>query len=198
VDAYLKRFSIAGASLPGFGPQMIANLSAYGIRTAADFVGISSNGNTTLLRAANGRSYDVSGLGPKKGATLMAWRTAMQRKAAATQPTRAPQHLIQAINDSWDTKIRALDSEEAKARRAGSDRNAAISSRWRSEQAAATKELSDLQARTASQRQSLALGLSQAQRVQSDLAWQLAQVERQERSYRHVGFARYVRSCLGG
>ncbi|WP_204264987.1 hypothetical protein, partial [Escherichia coli] len=45
--AYLARFPIRTAGIEGIGQALTANLAAVGIRTAADFVGVSQSATSS-------------------------------------------------------------------------------------------------------------------------------------------------------
>lgn len=67
VKSYLSRATISANQIPGVGTQLVANLRAAGIRTAADFSGITfsrGRGSATVhFRLASGRLVHVPGIG---------------------------------------------------------------------------------------------------------------------------------------
>ena len=96
VENALKTSRIAGAGVPGIGPQMTANLRAWGYVTAADI-----NYNVT----------QVSGIGDNKAATLMAWRTVVLQRAEASKPHSLPNLRLIAVEDNYRELKKKIQQE---------------------------------------------------------------------------------------
>ncbi|MGF6880785.1 hypothetical protein ABIA39_000666 [Nocardia sp. GAS34] len=99
VRQQLTRFPISAADIPGIGPRLTNELAAQGIRTAADFTGISLsapggayNSVTAYLHTALGSVY-VKGIGEVKATALDNWRAThtarIQARFTRAEPSNA-------------------------------------------------------------------------------------------------------------
>ncbi|MCX4094140.1 hypothetical protein [Nocardia sp. alder85J] len=99
VRQQLTRFSISAAGIAGIGPRLTDELAAQGIRTAADFTGISLstpggayNSVTAYLKTVLGPVY-VKGIGEVKATALDTWRAThaarIEARFTRTEPSNA-------------------------------------------------------------------------------------------------------------
>lgn len=93
---FLERFDVETASLSGIGPGIKAQLIAEGFETAADL---------------NPRVLNVSGIGPARYATLMAWRSALESRFRFNPALGVPQQRIAAVEHLIHNRRRELESQ---------------------------------------------------------------------------------------
>lgn len=130
VEDHLRRSLIEKAKIPGIGRALKDALAAVGVRTAADFHGITHvrtggryNNVTAYVDLAHGGRVDVKGIGPAKADALEQWRNqqiaaARSRCPAALPATeqRVAQMEFQRRKADLQSRNRDIGSETARAR----------------------------------------------------------------------------------
>ncbi|MFE7889113.1 hypothetical protein [Streptomyces sp. NPDC057412] len=97
VEAKLRATSIQEArSLPNMGAKTVGALVQAGIRTAADFTGVSysqsqgSGSRVAYFVRPGGHHVRVSGVGEARASALDAWRRSLEQRARASAPAKLP------------------------------------------------------------------------------------------------------------
>ena len=101
VQDYLRNARIDTARIHGIGPQMVANLRAFGFTTAADVTWGVQN---------------VSGIGNSKASALMGWRQAVENEARLRMPTSLSQGQQYSIVAKYDSQRRAIEQQAMTAK----------------------------------------------------------------------------------
>ena len=136
LSVHLSGSSIRSAKIPGIGPGIISSLAANGVKTAADFTGITYSGGPragtqqVLIRLRNGNNVHPHGVGEKKAHALDSWRRALEMRARATQPSRLPSAQAQAIKAKYMQQRQNLANEEQAAHARAPIELRQISQRW--------------------------------------------------------------------
>ena len=184
LERQLRMAKIASAGIPRVGVGDKAQLWLAGIRTAAD------------VNVSNGRS--IANLGPKKAASLLAWRTQISSRAQTIAPAAPPDRTARRITNIFRKRKAAIEREQRRVLRDA----AAVLSRL-----SATSEWRQAATQTALARRSVehSTGIRQLedeleQRVAEyeGEADQLAEVEIELEPYENVTFLRYFVSVLRG
>jgi phage host-nuclease inhibitor protein Gam len=130
VTTQLSRATISPNQIQGFGSQLVANLRAVGIQSAADFsgVGYARNGRytTAYFRRPSGGPVHVPGIGEVKAQRIDQWRQLQFVRAMASQPSSLPAADIRSINAQFATEERELQERRTRAIRSIADQIAAI------------------------------------------------------------------------
>lgn len=104
VQAYLAARRIEPGMISGIGPTMVARLSVYGIRTAADLDAV----NGTQFRKSGSSSwFTIDGIGPAKASAISSWHQRQRSAASQGMPSSLPAVHRQAL----DTKFAAQRSQ---------------------------------------------------------------------------------------
>ncbi|MDX3092909.1 MULTISPECIES: hypothetical protein [Streptomyces] len=97
VEAKLRATSIQEArSLPNMGAKTVGALVQAGIRTAADFTGVSysqsqgSGSRVAYFVRPGGHHVRVSGVGEARASALDAWRRSLEQRARTSAPAKLP------------------------------------------------------------------------------------------------------------
>jgi len=198
----LQAARISSASLPGIGTGVVSSLAAYGITSAADFVGLyyqngPRGGQQVFITLRNGVPVHPSGVGDKKARTLESWRRALEAKAMATQPTSLPSSQSQAIKAKYTHERQLLADQEKSARTQAATEQDQVRQKWVSRHMA-------ISVRRVSTRQAFSQERSKAEqqlanaRKQADTAtWQRELAERESSAYANVMYWRYVAGVVG-
>jgi len=198
VANYLVNATIASARLPGIGRTLEGTLHANGIRSAADFTGISRVGNQVFINLRSGRKVHPTGIGDQKAGTLEAWRQAVIARAQATAPATVPDHHVQAIRRKYVEQRMAFEraTTVAKTEAAKSEQ------RTRQEWASRHKDITDLAEQTrkdfARQRADADVALIDKQRQLNAAAWQEGLGRHQLDAHNGVTYLRFCARGLRG
>ena len=107
IAAYLRRFSLERASIPGIGPAFKARLISSGFHTAAD---------VDYYRARG-----VRGIGPTRAHSLADWRSDLEAQARRTMPSALSHGEAATIRAKYEGQRRTLElrrgSEQQRQRR---------------------------------------------------------------------------------
>ncbi|MFI1013938.1 hypothetical protein [Streptomyces sp. NPDC020965] len=135
-------------SLPTMGTKTVLALLNAGIRTAADFTGVTyeNSSNSYGSRAAylslpSGRRVRVHGVGEARAATLHDWRASLEQQARSTAPTELPADVERQIRASviargtrLQADVRRTESEAKRSKDQLQQRITAARQRMTSEQ----------------------------------------------------------------
>ncbi|MBL1079061.1 hypothetical protein JK358_32125 [Nocardia sp. 2] len=199
----LTRSLISNASITGIGTALTRDLAAQGIRTAADFSGISLsapggtyNSVTAYIVTPNGRKY-VRGIGEVKANALDAWRRSLATRAGARFTRTAPSSAGM-IRAQYDRDISGLTQKTSAAE------NEAKSHREQAKQkyeAAVTQLSAEATAATAAathKRQEFGRRLAALRNAPAELASIEQQIAAAREHRKHLSHVRYVRFTLTG
>jgi len=118
VRTRLSQTVIDANQVPGVGAQLVANLRSIGIRSAADFAGISymKNGRftTAYFQLASGGRRHVPGIGEVKARRIEQWRQAQVANAVRLQPSALPPAELHAIDAQFAAEGQQLKEERAR------------------------------------------------------------------------------------
>ncbi|EST37420.1 hypothetical protein N566_13150 [Streptomycetaceae bacterium MP113-05] len=129
IDRELRKIRLHERELTGIGRSLVQALAAHGVRTAADFTGITLirssgkyNNITALINTADGRRVDIKGIGENRARTLDAWRVRQHARVSSRAPSSLPAARHQSIEADFvrretDLYRQRLEAE-ATARRA--------------------------------------------------------------------------------
>jgi hypothetical protein len=121
VSAQLSRVVIDSNLVSGIGAQLVANLAAAGIRTAADFSGIgyTAGGGSpkVYFRLSSGRLAHVPGIGDVKAQRMEHWRQGHVANAIRRQPSALSGQELKAINGQFAMQERNLQDERIRVTR---------------------------------------------------------------------------------
>ncbi|MDQ0814733.1 Skp family chaperone for outer membrane proteins [Streptomyces sp. B3I7] len=132
VEAKLRATSIQEArSLPNMGAKTVGALVQAGIRTAADFTGVSysqsqgSGSRVAYFVRPGGHHVRVSGVGEARASALDAWRRSLEQRARASAPAKLPGPALTRIRAEIATLRAQYDREVKQAEgQAQQDRDA--------------------------------------------------------------------------
>lgn len=205
IDGELRKVRLDEKELTGIGRSLVQALAAQGVRTAADFTGITLvsaggryNNVTGLINTADGRILDIKGIGENRARTLDAWRIQQYARVSSRAPSSLPAAKRQSIEADFarretDLSRRRLEAETT-ARTARED----AGKKLRSGLARLTGE-DQLAAKHASQqRQQFAQRARQLGDPHSRLAAVEAEIAAARRSARALSSLRYLRFALIG
>jgi limonene-1,2-epoxide hydrolase len=106
------------SQISGVGAQLVSKLREVGIRTAADFSGISyiNNGGSTTVyfRRTSGGRVHVPGIGEVKARRIEQWRQGQLSQAISKQPVALSAAEQQDIDSQFATQARQLEAERAR------------------------------------------------------------------------------------
>lgn len=199
----LGRYSISGAQLSGIGEALTARLAASGIRTAADFLGVSvSSGGyygspTAYLVLSNGRHVHVSGIGATKARTLANWRKGVETRARARARQTLPPGLVQQIRQKYAAKLNQIGIDEQRARHTAQQEAEEISARSQQRQAKLQTDLQNVRVAALQRRTEFDERLKEARTRLNSEQWALAHKDREADTYRHITFARFLAAIVG-
>lgn len=205
IDAELRKVRLHEKELTGIGRSLVQALAAQGVRTAADFTGITLvsaggryNNVTGLINAADGRRIDIKGIGENRARTLESWRIRQYARVSSRAPSNLPTARRQSIEADFVQREADLSRRrrmtETTARTAREDAGKKLSSGL----ARLTGE-DQLAARHASQqRQQFAQRVKQLGDPHSRLAAVEAEIAAARRSARALSSLRYLRFALIG
>ncbi|MEU9188079.1 hypothetical protein AB0D14_26775 [Streptomyces sp. NPDC048484] len=205
IDAELRRVRLHEKELTGIGRSLVQALATQGVRTAADFTGITLvsaggryNSVTGLINAADGRRLDIKGIGENRARTLESWRIRQYARVSSRAPSSLPAARRQSIEADFVQREADLSrrrrATETTARTAREDAGRKLSSGL----ARLTGE-DQLAARHASQqRQQFAQRVRQLGDPHGRLAAVEAEIAAARRSARALSSLRYLRFALIG
>ncbi|WP_327185524.1 hypothetical protein [Streptomyces sp. NBC_01334] len=205
IDGALGKARLHAKELTGIGPSLVQTLAAHGVRTAADFTGITLvsaggryNNVTGLINTADGRRLDIKGIGEARARTLDAWRARQYDRVSSRAPSSLPAARRQSIEADFarreadlsrrrlatETTVRTAREEAGKQLRSGLARLSGED---------------QLAARHASQqRQQFAQRARQLGDPHSRLTAVEAEIAAARRSARALSSLRYLRFALTG
>jgi hypothetical protein len=121
VNHRLTQAIIDSSHVPGIGSQLVARLRSVGIRSAADFAGISvahdGRSTTVYFRLAAGGHIHVPGIGEVKARRIDQWRQLQVASAVRHQPSALPISELSAIDAEFATQERQLQQERERVTR---------------------------------------------------------------------------------
>jgi Protein kinase domain len=206
VQAQLAAHRVGSRKLAGIGDKLISNLNRYGIRTAADFTGVSMSQSysgrypreVAHIHLRTSRAVHVEGIGPEKAWTLDRWRQSLESQARASQPTRLPTAQDRAIVQKYTTQRQSLANEEQTARAEATRRSSDVRQRWQTTQAELLRQLQAIRQRAAQSRAALDRQITEARREASSADWRLALARRELDAYARVRYRNYLKRIVAG
>ncbi len=210
IQAYLRRFPLTAARLPGVGPTFKSRLTYAGILTAAD---------------VDYRVGQVAGIGYTRQMTLRAWRQRLEAEAQATAPAQLSSHEVWNIESRTRAQKRSVDSEKQRLQALLSGQVASIRQKFAADrqlifrdeqnlrnaealeisaiQQRYSAELAALDARANAQRKEIAPALDgisaklrETQKKLLELNWRSAQSEHERLRFRAVRFRHYLKAVM--
>ncbi|MFJ9372514.1 hypothetical protein [Streptomyces sp. NPDC101455] len=205
IDGELRKARLHEKELTGIGRSLVQALAAQGVRTAADFTGITLvsaggryNNVTGLINAADGRRLDIKGIGENRARTLEAWRIRQHARASSRAPSTLPTARRQSIEADFTRRQSDLSRRRLETETAARTASEHADKKLRSELARLTGE-DQLAARHASQqRQQFAQRARQLGDPHARLAAVEAEIAAARRSARQLSSLRYLRFALTG
>lgn len=205
IDAELRKVRLHEKELTGIGQSLVQALAAQGVRTAADFTGITLvsaggryNNVTGLINAADGRRLDIKGIGENRARTLEAWRVRQYARVSSRAPSSLPAAKRQSIEADFARREADLSRRRLAAETTARTAREDAGKKLRSGLARLTGE-DQLAARHASQqRQQFAQRAKQLGDPHGRLAAAEAEIAAARRSARSLSSLRYLRFALTG
>jgi len=187
VQARLAAHRVGSRKLAGIGDNLIRNLNQYGIRTAADFTGVSVSRSysgrytreVVYIHLRTGRAVHVEGIGPKKARTLDGWRRSIESQARASQPTRLPAAQDRAIVQKYASQRQSLANEEQVARTEANRHSSEARQKRQTTQAQLLRQLQAVRQQAAQSRVALDRQIGEARKEASAADWRLALARRE-------------------
>ncbi|MFF3323664.1 hypothetical protein [Streptomyces sp. NPDC002889] len=128
IDAALRRAHLSVKELNGLGAGLINDLAARGIRTAADFTGVSrgpapngKGGDVIWIHLSGGRNVHVNGIGEHRAKALVEWRKSYVTRAEERAPKRIGPADRRRIEELAKQRRAELKAEEAAAEAAANE-----------------------------------------------------------------------------
>ncbi|CCH30263.1 hypothetical protein ABZ816_17735 [Actinosynnema sp. NPDC047251] len=200
--AYLARFPIRTAGIEGIGQALTANLAAVGIRTAADFVGVSyaTIGNTRVAAfvLADGRAVRAAGIGAVKTGRVDQWRANLTTIGAGNRPTALDPAEHQAIRDRFAAERAALDVEYQAERERAEVATRELQAALRAEQVDLAESLKAANTSTARSRVDHDRLVAEAAVVLDRAHQAVADSATRADAYRGITYGHYLRFLLTG
>jgi len=192
---------ISSAGIPGIGSGVVSSLAAYGIISAADFVGLyyqtgPRGGQQVLIRLRNGVAVHPSGVGEKKALALENWRRALEARAVASQPTSPPPAQAQAIKAKYTQERRLLADQEKAARAEAANEQNRIRQRWVPSHNAISAQLVSTRQAFSHERSQADQQLAIARKQADTATWRRQLEEREATAYANVVYRRYVSGII--
>jgi hypothetical protein len=202
VRAWLARAAIDAYQIPGVGPQLVAKLSAAGIRAAADFSGIrySQGGGTGIVyfRLASGRLVHVPGIGEVKARRIDQWRQDQATRAARRQPSALPAADLRVLDAQFASRERQLQEERTRVTQQIADQVAAIKQELAAALAAADTKQRTEQVPIDQRRTELAAELGHAHSGRHAAEQELRDWDNRLAAARRPSFSGFVGTALRG
>ncbi|MEV0677733.1 hypothetical protein AB0I60_14535 [Actinosynnema sp. NPDC050436] len=202
VRAHLAQFTVGSADVEGIGPALSTNLAAAGIRTAADFVGVTyavvDGSRVAVFVLADGRGVRVAGVGEVKAGRLDQWRADLAARAEATRPTALEPGQLAEIRSRHAAETAALDAEHRAVREEAEATTRELQATHRAEQAALSEELKAANAATARSRVEHDRAVAEAAVVLERAHHAAADSTAQADAYRTITYLHYLRHLLTG
>jgi hypothetical protein len=202
VKAWLSRVAIDAYQIPGVGMQLVARLSAAGIRAAADFSGISySQGGgigIVYFRLASGRLVHVPGIGEVKARQIDQWRQDQAARAARRQPSALPAADLRVIDAQFASQERQLQDERTRVTRQIADQVTAIKQELAAALAAVDTKQRAEQIPIDRRRTELAVELGHAHSGHHAAQQELRDWDNRLAAARRPSFGRFVGTALRG
>ncbi|WP_067669615.1 hypothetical protein [Nocardia miyunensis] len=199
----LKRFPISAADIPGIGPRLTNELAAQGIRTAADFTGISLsapggayNSVTAYLQTAVGSVY-VKGIGEVKATALDNWRAThaarIQARFTRTEPSNAD-----AIRSDHEREMSRLALRQQTTENEVGPKRDRAKQQYEAQSAQLASEAASATAFAANKRQEFAQRLLALQHAPAELAALDQRIAAATIHRRNLSQLSYIRFALTG
>ena len=202
VKAWLSRVAIDAYQIPGVGMQLVARLSAAGIRAAADFSGIrySQGGGTGIVyfRLASGKLVHVPGIGEVKARRIDQWRQDQAARAARRQPSALPAADLRVIDAQFASQERQLQDERTRVTQQIADQVTAIKQELAAALAAADTKQRTEQIPIDRRRTELAVELGHAHSGRHAAQQELRDWDNRLAAARGPSFGRFVGTALRG
>ncbi|MFE0206104.1 hypothetical protein [Streptomyces sp. NPDC058985] len=122
IDKTLRRAHLSVKELNGLGTGLINDLAARGVRTAADFTGVSrgaapngKGGKVMWIIMASGHRVHVNGIGEHRAKVLVEWRRSCVRRAEDRAPKRITLADRQRIEEAAKRRRAELETRKATA-----------------------------------------------------------------------------------
>ncbi|GGW46056.1 hypothetical protein GCM10010320_27720 [Streptomyces caelestis] len=120
IDNALRRAHLSVKELNGLGAGLIRDLAARGIRSAADFTGVSrgaapngKGGDVMWIHMASGHRVHINGIGEHRAKVLVEWRQSYMRRAEERAPKRITLADRQRIEDAVKQRRAELEAKNA-------------------------------------------------------------------------------------
>ena len=130
VKTWLSQAVVDANQVPGVGAQLVTKLRSFGIRSAADFSGITyiHNGRSTTVyfRLASGGRIHVPGIGEVKARRIDQWRQSQVANAVRYQPSTLPASELNVIDAEFAAQERQLQGERTRVTQQIADQIATI------------------------------------------------------------------------
>src|SRR5229473_1788402 len=200
VKAWLSRVAIDAYQIPGVGMQLVARLSAAGIRAAADFSGIrySQGGGAGIVyfRLASGRLVHVPGIGEVKARRIDQWRQDQAARAARRQPSALPAADLRVIDAQFASQERQLQDERTRVTQQIADQVTAIKQELAAALAAADTRQRTEQIPIDRRRTEVAIELGHAHSGRHAAQQELRDWDNRLAAARRPSFGRFVGTAL--
>ncbi|MEU2749752.1 hypothetical protein ABZ613_26405 [Streptomyces collinus] len=122
IDNALRRAHLSIKELNGLGAGLIRDLATRGIRTAADFTGVSrgaapngKGGDVMWIHMASGHRVHINGIGEHRAKVLVEWRQSYVRRAEERAPKRITLADRQRIEEAAKQRQAELEGRKASA-----------------------------------------------------------------------------------
>lgn len=204
VRTRLASITIANSPPHGIGPTLVANLSAAGIRTAADFTGITLNSGSYQSAIASfsvtGSVYGVRvpGIGEVKARTLEAWRRTHEEYARKSQPSSLGAAERQAILTRFAGQEQQLKSHKAAVEQEASTKRVFVGQNQATQQAQLTTEERKADAATAQSRANLNQRITIARSASASAGQAFTAAAAEVARYQKITFLHFLRFSLTG
>jgi hypothetical protein len=206
VQAQLAAHRVGSRKLVGIGDKLISNLNRYGIRTAADFTGVSMSQSysgrytreVAYIHLRTGRAVHVEGIGSEKAWTLDQWRRSLESHARSSQPTRLPAMQDRGIVQKYASQRQSLANQERLARADATRRSSEVQQKFQTTQAQLLQELQAIRQQAAQSRAALDSQIAEARKETSAADWRLALARRELDAYGRVRYRDYLKRSLIG
>ncbi|MEU4805814.1 hypothetical protein [Actinosynnema sp. NPDC023587] len=200
--AYLARFPVRNAGIDGIGRALSANLEAIGIRTAADFVGVSyavrGANRVAVFVLANGQGVRASGVGEVKAGRLDQWRANLTTIANGNRPTELDPAELRQLRDRSTAERAALDAEHRAVRDQADAAARELQAEQRAEQAALAEHRKAANSATAHTRVEHDRAVAEAAVVLERAHQAVLDSTAVTDVHRSITYARYLRFLLTG
>ena len=195
--AQLGRHSLVAASARGVDGALVHQLVSSGVRSAADFTGVTGGPSGVVVLRSDGRRLEVAGADPRQAEAMVAWRRHVEEAVQLKLPAALPPERLAAIRADYDARRAALALEAEAARSGARRRVEEIRGRWQREHDAVMVKLKELEAAAAHRRVELDRQLARARKEAAEAAWHLGEQEGRVGHAEGPGLGDYLRQASG-